>query len=74
MSELATFDAGDWKEIARVDLEPPGTLAVFQCDSDETVRYLIFRRTHAGFWECQHQSGHYPSVEEAVADSVRWRG
>ena len=74
MKELATFDSGEWNEVARVDLDPPGTLAVFQSDSEETIRYVIFRRSPSGFWYSQYQSGRFASVEEALADSIRWRG
>jgi hypothetical protein len=74
MSALATFDTGHWKEVARVDLEPEERVAVFQQAPDEAVRYLIFQRTPSGFWLCEHQSGHFETVEEAVADSVAARG
>ncbi len=74
MRELAVFDTGHWSEVARVEIEPSGTLAVFQSDPDRTIRYIVFRRSRSGFWYSQYQSGHFPSVEEAVADSVKWRG
>jgi hypothetical protein len=75
VNELATFDTGEWSEVARVDLDPPGTLAVFQADPDETIRYLIFRQGGgSAHWYGQYQSGHFPSLEEALADAIQWRG
>jgi hypothetical protein len=44
---------------------------VFQTDPAGNIRYLTYRFT--SYWACLHQSGHYPSLEEAVADSVRRR-
>ena len=72
VTPLVTLDMGHWREVARAELEPEGTVAVFQTNPDGAVRYLIFRYT--SYWACQHQSGHSPSLEEAVADSVRWQG
>jgi hypothetical protein len=74
VTDLATYDTGDWREVARVELDPPGTLAVFQRDEDaDVIRYVVFRRSGKGHWYGQYQSGHFPTIEEAVADVVQWR-
>ncbi|HWA62775.1 MAG TPA: hypothetical protein VG939_15445 [Caulobacteraceae bacterium] len=73
MSELATYDTGWWKEVARLEVGSPDQLAVFQTDPGGVIRYGIFQRAPSGYWYSEHQSGPFESLEEAVADSVRWR-